>query len=80
MQTKLTLRLEESVIAGAKAFAKRSGRSVSQIVADYFALLDADLTEVDDVTTPIVASIRGSLREVEVDARTVRQELLGRRR
>lgn len=79
MQTKLTLRLEESVIAGAKAFAKRSGRSVSQIVADYFALLDADVTDVDEVTTPIVASIRGSLRDVEVDARAVRQELLGRR-
>lgn len=79
MQTKLTLRLEEDLIAGAKAFAKRSGRSVSQIVAEYFALLDAELTDRDEVTTPIVASIRGSLRELEVDARTVRQELLGRR-
>jgi len=80
MQTKLTLRLDEDLIAGAKAFAQRSGRSVSQIVADYFALLDAELTEVDDVGTPIVGSIRGALRDAEVDARTVRQELLGRRR
>lgn len=79
MQTKLTLRLEEDLIVGAKAFAKRTGRSVSQIVAEYFALLDAELTDLDEVTTPIVASIRGSLRELEVDARAVRQELLGRR-
>ncbi len=78
MQTKLTLRLEESVIAGAKSFAKQSGRSVSQIVADYFALLDTELTEVDEVSTPIVASIRGSLRPAEAEARAVRQELLGR--
>ena len=79
MQTKLTLRLEEDLIVGAKAFARRTGRSVSQIVAEYFALLDAELTDLDEVTTPIVASIRGSLRELEVDARAVRQELLGRR-
>ncbi len=78
MQTKLTLRLEESVIAGAKSFAKQSGRSVSQIVADYFALLDTEPTDVDEVTTPIVASIRGSLRQVEAEVRAVRQELLGR--
>ena len=80
MQTKLTLRLDEELIASAKAYAQRSGRSVSQIVADYFALLDAELTEIDDVGTPIVGSIRGALRDVEVDARAVRQELLGRRR
>ena len=79
MQTKLTLRLEEDLIVGAKAVAKRSGRSVSQIVADYFALLDAELTDVDEVSTPIVASIRGSLRDREAEPRTVRQELLGRR-
>ena len=80
MQTKLTLRLDENLIAGAKAFAKRSGRSVSQIVADYFALLDAELIELDDVGTPIVASIRGSLRDAEIDARSLQDELLGRRR
>lgn len=80
MQTKLTLRLDADLIAGAKTFAKRTGRSVSQIVADYFALLDTELTDWDEVVTPIVASIRGSLRDAEVDVRSVRQELLGRRR
>ena len=39
MQTKLTLRLEEQLIERAKAHAKKRGKSVSQMVADYFALL-----------------------------------------
>ena len=38
MQTKLTLRLDEELIGVAKAFARSSGKSVSRIVADYFAL------------------------------------------
>jgi hypothetical protein len=36
MQTKLTLRLEEDLIERAKNYAKQSGKSVSQLVADYF--------------------------------------------
>ncbi|MFN3982345.1 MAG: DUF6364 family protein [Caldilinea sp.] len=40
MQTKLTLRLDERLIASAKAYAQQHGKSVSQLVADYFAALD----------------------------------------
>jgi len=80
MQTKLTLRLEEDLIDGAKAFAKGSGRSVSQIVADYFALLDAEFTDEGDATTPVVESLRGALRQGEAEARALQQELPGRRR
>jgi len=36
MQTKLTLRPEDSLIVRAKEHARRSGRSVSQLVADLF--------------------------------------------
>jgi len=80
MQTKLTLRLEEDLIERAKAFARRGGRSVSQIVADYFALLDAELGEQEEASTPIVGSIRGSLQDVELDLRGERQRRKGRRR
>jgi len=80
MQTKLTLRLEESLIEGAKAYAKSSGRSVSQIVADYFALLDSELTGVHKTTTPIVSSLCGALTKVDVDAREIRREMRGRSR
>ena len=41
MQTKLTLRLDEDLIEDAKAYAAEHGRSVSQLVADYFQALSA---------------------------------------
>ena len=78
MQTKLTLRLDEDLIERAKRYGKRAGRSVSQMVADYFALLDQELVDEDGEVTPIVASLRGSLREVEVDTREVRRQRLER--
>ena len=68
MQTKLTLRLDEDLIERAKRYGKRTGRSVSQMVADYFALLEQDLVEEDGELTPIVGSLHGSLREVDADA------------
>ena len=79
MQTKLTLRLDDELIDRAKQYAQRTGRSVSQIVADYFALLDKEFREGDDVVTPIVSSMRGALTEVDVDAREVQKEILERR-
>jgi hypothetical protein len=40
MQTKLTLRLHERLIRRAKAYARRRGKSLSQIVSDFFVGLD----------------------------------------
>ncbi len=39
MQTKLTLRLESELIKTAKLYAESSGKSLSQIVSDYFEIL-----------------------------------------
>jgi len=41
MNTKLTLRLDEELIVKAKAYAERSGKSVSGLVSDYFSMLTA---------------------------------------
>ncbi len=60
MQTKLTLRLEEELIGVAKEFARSRGKSVSRIVADYFALLGREQEGLD--ISPKVRSMRGSLR------------------
>ena len=67
MQTKLTLRLEEALIRKAKRFSKKSGRSVSRIVADYFEKLDAPPPEEIDGITPKVASLRGILKGTGVE-------------
>jgi hypothetical protein len=62
MQTKLTLRLEDALIRKAKKFSKRTGKSVSMIVADYFEKLDAPPSEEIEGITPKVATIRGLLK------------------
>ena len=71
--TKLTLRLDSGLIESAKAFAHEHERSLSQLVADYFARLAAQPIPAgstkDKVLTqfglgkplsPITASLRGS--------------------
>ncbi len=40
MQTRLTLQMDDKLVALAKAHAKRRGKSVSQLVVDYFKFLD----------------------------------------
>ena len=67
MQAKLTLRLDERLIAQAKARARRQGKSLSQLVADYFAQLDAGgerpaVSRHEPPLSPVVASLLGSLK------------------
>ena len=73
MQTKLTLRLEEQLIERAKAHAKKRGKSVSQMVAEYFALLDRD--DRPEALAPLTRSLFGSLRGAVVDEDTYREHI-----
>jgi hypothetical protein len=75
MQTKLTLRLDEKLIKRAKAYAKRSGKSVSQMVADYFAMLGRKMEDQPGKLTPTVKALRGSLRGTDVDIEDHRKHL-----
>ncbi len=74
MQTKLTLRLDDTLIARAKAHAARTGRSVSSIVADYFALLGAPEPAGDGIT-PRVRALRGVLKGSGLDEADYRAHL-----
>jgi replicative DNA helicase len=67
MQTKLTLRLEDQLIEQAKSYAAKAGKSVSQIVADYFKLLTSEKVKPVSSATPITQSLRGLLRESKLD-------------
>ena len=62
--TKLTLRLDSGLIESAKAFAHEHQRSLSQLVADYFARLEAQpaaaAPTTDKVLSPITTSLGGS--------------------
>ena len=67
MQAKLTLRLDEKLIRRAKSVAAQSGKSVSQMVADYFASLDHPPISEEVDLTPVVRSLKGALRGGSAD-------------
>jgi hypothetical protein len=71
--TKLTLRLDEELIQKAKAYSAKTGRSVSRLVADYFAALDRAPSTED--LPPIVASLKGVLRDGTADEQEYRRHL-----
>jgi hypothetical protein len=75
MQTKLTLRLEDQLIEQAKSYAAHEGKSVSQIVADYFKLLTSPEKTTNSPSTPITQSLRGLLRESKLDEKDYRNYL-----
>jgi hypothetical protein len=64
MQTKLTLRLEDSLIQQAKSYAKQHDKSLSQVVADYFQIL-AQQTKKPAIS-PITKSLIGILDSSDI--------------
>lgn len=63
MARKLTLRMDPSLIQQAKDYAIQHKRSVSQIVSDYFALLNTPTKEKMTPALPITRSLRGVLKK-----------------
>jgi hypothetical protein len=62
MNTKLTLTIEHSLIEKAKEYAKNRGRSLSDIVENYFKAIVKDERVITSETTPITNSLRGSFK------------------
>jgi Family of unknown function (DUF6364) len=75
MSTKLTLRIDEELIERAKAYSKVSGKSVSQIVSDYLAILPSGSATEGPRLTPIVRSLRGLLRGTDLGELDYRRHL-----
>jgi len=65
MQTKLTLRVDDSLIQQAKDYAKQNDKSLSQIVTDYFRALTESKELVGNA--PITQSLIGVLDVPDVD-------------
>ena len=61
MQTKLTLRVDDRLVRQAKAYAHHRGKSVSGIVADYFARLGGEAAPANEPLSPAVRSLAGAL-------------------
>ena len=65
MQTKLTLRMDDRLIADAKRHAARAGKSLSQFVAEYFLVCLSGMRNSTDAT-PRVSRLRGCLKDAGV--------------
>jgi Family of unknown function (DUF6364) len=72
--TKLTLRMDPELVRRAKTYARKSGKSVSAIVADFFELLD-DKEKRPSRLTPTVRSLLGVMESSTLDERDYRQHL-----
>ena len=62
MNTKLTLTIEQALIEKAKEYAKGKGRSLSDIVENYFKAIVKNETLGTFESTPITDSLRGSFK------------------
>jgi len=62
---KLTLSVEKSVVARAKRYAKREGTSISEMVETYLAAVASPPGRRD---SPILHSLRGSLKKADLEA------------
>jgi hypothetical protein len=62
MTTKLTLTLDDKVIRKAKRYAKIKGRSVSELVENYFKSITEPENSEPDELTPTVRSLMGSFK------------------
>lgn len=75
MTTKLTLRLNKALIKRAKSYAEQHDTSVSQIVSDYFALLDYTIDTQKPLSLPLTNSLRGVLKGSSVLENDYQQHL-----
>ena len=67
MKSKLTLRLEEDLIKRAKQKAKQRETSISQMVADYFALIDLESQNTEQKLPPSTVSLSGILKNSSIN-------------
>ena len=75
MQTTLTLQLDERIMQYAQQYAKQHGKSVSQIVTEYLVLLKDKSEKTPQSLPPITRSLRGILRDVNLDEQDYKRYL-----
>jgi predicted solute-binding protein len=66
METKLTLKLDESIINQAKKYALKRQKSLSRLVEDYFRGLSNDDNLEETTINPIVKELSGIIGEKDI--------------
>jgi hypothetical protein len=78
MQTKLTLRLDDSLVQKAKTHARRNGTSVSRMIADYFQFIQGGHEIRRIRSAPLTSSLQGLLRQSSLDEKEYKKFLEGK--
>lgn len=66
MNTKLTLKMDQSVIESAKLFARAHHTSLSKLVEAYFRSLDTEPTASERMAPGVVGELAGVLKGKEI--------------
>jgi len=66
METKLTLKLDQSVIQSVKIYAEKNNRSLSKLVEDYFRNLIIDSDNTKSKISPLVQELSGIISEKDL--------------
>ena len=74
MNTKLTLRMDEALVKKAKSEARRRGKSLSQMVGDFFEALGAPQAGKEDLP-PVTNSLLGVLKGHHIDESSYKKHL-----
>ena len=74
MNTKLTLRIDEAVVRKAKMEAKRRGKSVSRMVAEFIESIGSR-PESEKLLPPTTASLIGILKGQEISENDYKEHL-----
>jgi hypothetical protein len=75
MNTKLTLRLDDILIGRAKKYARYKGKSISQIVGDYFNAIQDPPKKGQHTIGPITHQLRGCLRGAKITEEDYKKHL-----
>jgi hypothetical protein len=66
METKLTLKLDKSVIQSVKIYAEKNNRSLSKLVEDYFKNLIKESDNKKPKYSPLVQELSGIINEKDL--------------
>lgn len=76
MLTKLTLTIEESIIAAAKEYARHKNKSVSRIVSEYLKNISESASVTYSLSAPVTDNLVGSFEDPGKDYKTLLEEAL----
>ena len=75
MKTKLTLRIDDSLVKRAKSEAQRRGKSVSRMMSEYIDILGASFSDTKKIP-PVTASLIGVLKGKSVTEEDYKKHLV----